>query len=337
MLGIDEAETIVTEYMKYQNYSITSIESIIGTLKRFRKYLKEEKRPKDLREIKEKDLYDFIEYSKRISKRGLGKTGQNDYIGHMKKVFKILTEEEKILINPFQDVPYIRNPQSIRDKILTEEEIRELLASIDESQFTGIRNKVVLSILYGSGLRSRELMNLEVEDFIKDEKLLLVRQGKGRKDRLVPLGKSLFNLLLYYVEKTRPRLVRKKKVKYLLTNVKGGKMTQDCLKSIIREVKKNTGFKKKLHPHMLRHTFATHLLNNGADIREVQLLLGHASLKATEIYLNLTTNHLKEVYTKYHPLENELYFDVYGREGYILNEGFAAGIKLLDKKTLTKT
>ena len=88
---------------------------------------------------------------------------------------------------------------------------------------------------------------------------------------------------------------------------------------------------------MFRHTFATHLLNNGADIREVQLLLGHSSLKATEIYLNLTTNHLKDVYIKFHPLENELYFDVYGREGYIFKEGFKKGINLLSKKNLTNS
>ena len=332
MLKADEVKLIITDYMKYQNYSPKTIDHHVLVLNLFNRYLTAKRKSKDFREVKEADLFSFIEYSKITSKRGIGKICQNGYIGSMKTIFKILAEEEKILFNPFGDIPFIKVVHSIRDKILTEDEINTLLTGFDESKLIGVRDKAVISILYGTGIRASELFNLEIQDFIKDEKLLFIRQGKGKKDRVLPLGETIFLNLLYYLEKVRPKLIRKKAVRYIFTKRNLKKLDGDALDAIIIRARKKAEFKKNINPHMFRHTFATHLLNNGADIREVQLLLGHANLKATEIYLNLTTNHLKDVYVKFHPLENELYFDVYGRESYIFKEGFKTGINLLSKK-----
>ena len=337
MLKTNKVKLIITEYMKYQNYSPVTIEHHVLALNLFNRYLVAERKSKDFREVKECDLFSFIEYCKIISKRGLGKTGQNNYTGSMKTIFKILSNEDAILINPFGDIPYLKNPHTICDKILTEEEINILLSGIDCSKLIGVRDKAILELLYGTGLRSSELFNLEIQDFIKDEKLLFIRQGKGKKDRILPFGESTFATLLYYIQKVRPKLVRKKAVRYIFTKRNLKKLDTDALQLIIKNARKQSNFKKWINPHMFRHTFATHLLNNGADIREVQLLPGHSSLKSTEIYLNLTTNHLKDVYLAYHPFENELYFDVYGRESYIFKEGFEIGISILSKKQLTET
>jgi len=332
MLKSDEVKLIITDYMKYQNYSVRTIEHHVLVLNLFNRYLTAKKKSKDFRDVKEADLYNFIEYHRENSKRGLGKIAQNHYIGGMKTIFKILYKEEKILINPFGDIPYIKNVRSIRDKILTEEEINIILSGVDCSKLIGVRDKMILELFYGTGLRASELFNLELNDFNKDEKFIFIRQGKGKKDRIIPLGENVFTNLLDYIEKIRPKLVIKKAVKYIFVKSNLKKLDGDVLKVIFKRARINSNFKKYIHPHMLRHTFATHLLNNGADIREVQLLLGHSNLKATEIYLNLTTNHLKEVYVKYHPLENELYFDVYGRECYIFEKDFSVGINLLSKK-----
>jgi integrase/recombinase XerD len=113
------------------------------------------------------------------------------------------------------------------------------------------------------------------------------------------------------------------------------KIDSTSLSRIIRRAEKIIGLRKRINPHMIRHTFATHLLKGGADIREVQLLLGHESIGSTEIYLNLSSSHLKKAYEKYHPLENELFFDVFGRERHIFENDFPVGIKMIVKKELT--
>ena len=336
MLGAEEVKLIVIDYLKYRNYSPLTINHHLLTLNRFSRFLRENQKSGDFRDVREADLFSFLEYCKERSKRGLGKQGQNGYIGSLKGIFKILVLEEKVLFNPFGDVPYIKTVSKIRDKILTEEEIHGLLEGCGESTLTEIRDKAVLSLLYGTGIRANELFNLEIQDFIKDEKFLFIRQGKGKKDRVVPLGERGFLTLGYYIEKVRPKLLEKKRVKYLFVKKNLKKLDHDALEVILKNVEKRSGTKKSIRAHMLRHTFSTHLLNNGADIREVQLLLGHSDLKATEVYLNFTTKHLKDIYVKYHPLENELYFDVYGRENYIFKDDFPAGIELLGKKNLIK-
>lgn len=335
-LTCDIVEVIAIDYLKYNNYADGTIEIMKKVLRYFNRYLLNMTGIKDYRDVKEVYYYGFIKYVKKNSKKKeLSKETLKGYSGVLRQIFKILDEEEKILVNPFGDVEAIKSPKNIRDKILTEEEMRLLLNSIDIDTPIGFRDRAILELLYGTGIRARELFNLELQDFIKDEKMIFIHQGKGRKDRILPLGHNTYDCLLKYVERIRPRLVSRKNIKNIFVNTELKKLNNDNLKIILKRAILKAGFKKGVCPHMIRHTFSTHLLNNGADIREVQVLLGHSSLKATEVYLNLTSYHLKKYYEKYHPLENEIYFDVCSRESYIFNEEFKEGIKPMSKKTLT--
>ena len=160
--------------------------------------------------------------------------------------------------------------------------------------------------------------------------MLFIRNGKGKKDRVLPLGETAVRYLSEYIKKIRPKKaiqpIRKYRTGKLFLGNFGKALSTGGLSGIIRKIKEVQGFTKQIYPHIIRHSFATHLLNAGADIREVQLLLGHTSLDSTQIYLNLSTAYLKEIYRKYHPLENELYFDVLSRESYVFEW------KLVDKK-----
>jgi integrase/recombinase XerD len=305
--------------MKYLNYAESSIDETLWVLKRFDNYLRLNGL-KDYREVSEKDYYGYMEYAGKIAKHGIRDNTLNTYGVRLKRVFIILEEEEKILINPFADIEILKERRNIRDMVLSETEMREVLESIDINDPHGFRNRTIFEVLYGTGIRAREIINLELRDFLKEEKMLFIRNGKGKKDRIIPLGPSVIEYLTKYLKYTRRKFVKKgRRAEYIFLSQRGGKITTDGLEAIFTAVRKNCPVQKHFSPHVIRHSFATHLINAGADIRDVQMLLGHAMIKSTEVYLNLATAHLKEVYEKYHPLENELFFDVYGRESYVLN------------------
>jgi site-specific recombinase XerD len=328
--------SVVSERMKLRNYAESSIRSISEIFSYFNEYMTKAKlkgKPVDYRDVSEPDFYAFLEYwERRASKKskGIKKETLKDYGFHIRRVFAILEEEEKIIQNPFNDVEISKARRTIRDKIFTVKEMEEILESIDTGSLLGMRDRVIFETLYATGIRARELYNLEVSDFFKEDKMLFIRNGKGKKDRIVPLGNTILEYLNLWLKKYRPGFVNRRKekqsgAKYLFLNIYGGQINGDSLNVIFKKVRKKFQETpsdiniRKLSPHVLRHTFATHLIEAGADIREVQLLLGHRSIKATEIYLNFTTAHLKEVYEKNHPLENELYFDVNEREKYIFD------------------
>jgi integrase/recombinase XerD len=320
--------TVCGEYMKFRNYAKSSIQVVALTLRFFNEYMTKQKKEKDYREVDEGDFYAFLEYWEKRSV-GIKKETLNGYGMNLKRAFAILEEEEKIMQNPFSEIETVKISRTIRDKIFTVKEMEEILNSIDTTSPMGFRDRTIFETLYGTGIRARELANLDLADFLKEDKMIFIRNGKGKKDRIVPLGNTAFNYITEWIKAHRPKYVRRSMekrshIKHLFLNSYGGPVNQDVLKSIIRRIKDNMPPEKgvditKLCAHVLRHTYATHLIEAGADIREVQLLLGHKSIDATEIYLNFTTAHLKDVYEKFHPLENELFFDAVARESYILD------------------
>lgn len=324
-LNYDVVRTVVMEQMKYGNYSERTIETVLKGLKLFNVYL-EKRKINDYRDVKQAEYYDFLEHSREVSKRDMKKTTLSSYGGMLRKIFSILEEEDKILVNPFNNVDRVKFQSTIRDSVLTEKEMKDLLDSIGTETPLGFRDRTIFETLYGTGIRARELCGLETGDFLKEEKMLFIRNGKGRKDRILPVGNNTYEYLTRYIREARPEFLSRRNkayAKYLFLNANGKKLAESCLREILKRAVKNyTGLNRleigNFSPHTVRHTFATHLIKAGADIREVQLLLGHSSIKSTEVYLNLSTAHLKEAYEKYHPLENELYFDAYEREKYIL-------------------
>ncbi len=331
-LTFEAVKTIVTEVLTSRNYSPSSIESMLRILKRFNDYL-ESRKMIDFREVRESDIYGFMEYLETNSKKGIKKETVQKSAMAMKRVFQLLEREDKILQNPFGDIEMKGKRHNIRDKVLSEKEMRDFIDAVPVdnpgTHPLDFRNRTILEVLYGTGIRARELCNLEVTDVFIDEKMLFIRNGKGKKDRVLPLGETALKYLAEYIRKIRPKKaiqpIRKYRTGKLFLGNFGKALTTGGLSGIIRKIKVEQGFTKTIYPHIIRHSFATHLLNAGADIREVQLLLGHTSLDSTQIYLNLSTAYLKEVYRKYHPLENELYFDVLSRENHIFEW------KLVDK------
>jgi len=165
----------------------------------------------------------------------------------------------------------------------------------------GIRDRAILETLYATGIRVSELVNLKQANLMVDEELILV-YGKGSKERLIPIGKSARHWISQYQKNARPFYAKKQKsLDVLFLNVRGTKMTRQAIWNIIRGYASAAGIKKEVHPHTLRHSFATHLLEGGADLRAVQEMLGHADISTTQIYTHIDREYLKEVHRTFHP------------------------------------
>ena len=185
--------------------------------------------------------------------------------------------------------------------VLGIKEIDQLLGAIDLSHAQGYRNLTILESLYGSGLRVSELINLKISDLNFDENLLLIT-GKGNKQRLVPLGGVCKQKLKVYLEEVRIHVpVKKEYQDIVFLNQHGRQLTRAMIFTIVRQTAANAGMEKKISPHTFRHSFATHLLENGADLRSIQLMMGHENITTTEVYMHLDTEHLSKSLQAFHP------------------------------------
>ncbi|KPC99385.1 Tyrosine recombinase XerD [Geobacillus sp. BCO2] len=199
---------------------------------------------------------------------------------------------------------HIETPQFERTlpKVLSVEEVEALLAAPQVSTPFGLRDKAMLELLYATGMRVSELVQLNLSDVHLT--MGFVRcYGKGRKERIVPIGRMAIEALAHYLEHGRPQLVnpRRRATEALFLNHYGQRLTRQGFWKILKRLAKEAGIEKELTPHTLRHSFATHLLENGADLRAVQELLGHADISTTQMYTHVTKTRLKDVYKQYHP------------------------------------
>ncbi|GGE38051.1 tyrosine recombinase XerD [Pullulanibacillus camelliae] len=185
-------------------------------------------------------------------------------------------------------------------KILSTQEVERLLEGPDQETPTGLRDKAILEVLYATGIRVSELVHLNNEDMHLTMGFLRCL-GKGNKERIVPLGGHAVRAVEVYLAEAKPRLVKKKDNEALFVNHRGQRLTRQGFWKILKRLALETGIHKPITPHTLRHSFATHLLENGADLRAVQEMLGHADISTTEIYTHVTKHRLKDVYATYHP------------------------------------
>lgn len=223
-------------------------------------------------------------------------------ISSLRSFYSFLGREELVKENPFLDVEL---PKQIKKlpKFIYPEEIDSLLNSINTSKPIGKRDKLILEFLYGTGVRVGELCNIKVKDIDFYQDLVLIH-GKGSKDRFVPIHKLLSKELKDYILTTRNEFLKRshnQEFDGLLLNFKGTSLTTRGVRLIIKRIIDNSEETFSLSPHKLRHSFATHLLDNGADLRSVQELLGHSSLSSTQIYTNVTKEKLKDSYMNAHP------------------------------------
>ena len=217
----------------------------------------------------------------------------------IKSFYSFLFENNIIKNNSAQ---LIENPKKRRKlpTIITENEVMKLLESPDEKTYKGLRDKCILELLYSSGLRISELLTIKINQISKEKKFLKIK-GKGNKERLVPIGSSAMNLLIVYLDTYRSNIKINDNIDILFVNENGSIISRQACWEMIQKYASISLINKKISPHNLRHAFATHLLNNGADLRTVQMLLGHASLSTTQIYTHIAKERLVKFHQKYHP------------------------------------
>lgn len=224
-------------------------------------------------------------------------------ISALKSFFNYLLFEGEIHSSPLNDIesPKIENKLP---EVLTEDEIKRLISSVNIDSEFGQRNKTIIEVLYGTGIRVSELIELKLSNIFFKENILKVT-GKGNKERFVPLGKIALIEIKKYLNDRDKLKINSKFSDILFLNRYGRQLTRSMIFKVINDSSKNAEIDKKISPHTLRHSYATHLLKNGADLRTIQLILGHESITTTEIYTHLDTFHLEDVLKKYHPRENK--------------------------------
>ncbi len=222
-------------------------------------------------------------------------------ISSVRSFYKFLMQEEVVETSPFTAVSINKIEKSLPE-FLFDEQVAKMIASIDLSDELGIRNRLIVELLYGCGMRVSELCTLNIRDFNESNGLVLIN-GKGGKQRYVPYGKQVKLALRDYLMNSRNKLLAKSKVatSKLILNHRGTSLTERGVREILIRVSNQSGLIKKIYPHMLRHSFATTLINNGADLRSVQELLGHVNVETTGIYTHVTKSKLLEVYKNNHP------------------------------------
>ncbi len=205
--------------------------------------------------------------------------------------------------NPFNEIKNPKKPLNLLE-VLDENDVNNFLNSIPYSSKLQLRDRAMFELIYSSGLRVSEIVNLKLND-IDYENSMIRFVGKGNKERIVPIGKTSQGFLLSYIKAARPKIhplnVNKKTNEYIFLNKNGNKLTRQGFWKILKNYEKKINPEKKMYPHLFRHSFATHLLQNGADLRLVQELLGHSSISTTQIYTNINKNFIKESFFKNHP------------------------------------
>ncbi|MDO8312865.1 MAG: site-specific tyrosine recombinase XerD, partial [Sideroxyarcus sp.] len=226
-------------------------------------------------------------------------TSTSRAISSLKRLFRYLLRQNKIAADPTLQIATPKLPRSL-PKSLTEEDVELLLNAPDVQIPLGMRDRTMLEVLYASGLRVSELVGLSVAQVSLDMGVTRV-MGKGSKERLVPLGEEALDWVKRYLAEVRPVLLAGQLTDALFVTQRGEGMTRQMFWYLIKKHAKHGGLQKPLSPHTLRHAFATHLLNHGADLRVVQMLLGHSDISTTQIYTHVARERLKALHAQHHP------------------------------------
>jgi integrase/recombinase XerD len=285
-------------YLKLeQSLSKNSIEAYLADVEKLIQFLDITHRDKSPLEVNTADIKDFLEW---INNLGMLASSQARIISGLKGFFKYLVMEDLISASP---CALIESPKTIRKlpDVLTLSEINQLIDALDLSKPENIRNKAMLEVMYGSGLRVSELVNLRLSNYFAEVEFLKIT-GKGNKERLVPIGSSAIKYLEIYLTTIRNSLkILPGNEDFVFLNRRGTKLSRVMVFMIIKDLANKIGLTKTISPHTFRHSFATHLIEGGADLRAIQEMLGHESITTTEIYTHLDRDFLKQTITQFHP------------------------------------
>ena len=285
-------------YLKLEKaLSNNTLQAYVDDVEKLRQFLAIREISIPPQRVDTKLIHEFINW---IHEMGFLASSQARIISGLKNFYKYLIEEELISENPFRliDTPKIRRKLPV---VLSTQEIENMMAQIDRTKPEGERNKTIIEILYSCGLRVSELVNLEIANiYFKDEFVRVI--GKGNKERLIPIGSVALNQAqIYYDSVRRLQDAQAGNSQYFFLNRRGKKLTRVMIFTIIKDLAAKAQIAKTISPHTFRHSFATHLVEGGADLRAVQDMLGHESITTTEIYTHLDRTHLRSVLEKYHP------------------------------------
>ncbi len=273
-----------------KKYSENTIKTYRYALKNFKNYIK-----KDYLKITKKDIVSYLEYEQKSGKEAKS-------IAHsltvIRNFYKYLEIEQIIKNNPTDNITMPKIKKTLPD-ILTEKQVNDIL-DIKLCDKYSYRNKAMLELVYSAGLRESELINLKVYDVNINNATIRVL-GKGSKERIIPIGDYALKALEIYLNEYRSQLLKGKENDYLFLNSRGNKMSRQAFFKIVKQIASEKGIKNNISPHTLRHSFATHMLEHGADLRSIQELLGHSNIRTTEIYTHLNNKLKSDNYHEFHP------------------------------------
>ena len=293
-------EMFLKEYLAHikleKNLSKNTVSSYKNDITAFISYLKS-RGIEDPSIISSNDIGGFF---KTLNELGLSGSSSARYFSSLKGFFLYLLKNNYIIKNPIEKITAPKIAKRLPG-VLDVNEIDKILSTPDVKEKLGLRDKAILELFYACGTRVSELIDLKVNDLFFDDEIIRVF-GKGSKERLVPIGSSAIRWVKEYLKKSRPLLMKKSKSENnLFLNSRGSKFSRMGVWKIIDRYVKEAGIEKEVHPHTFRHSFATHLLEGGADLRAVQEMLGHADISTTQIYTHVDRDYIKQIHKQYHP------------------------------------
>lgn len=284
-------------YLKLErSLSSNSIEAYLNDVQKLFQYFESISKAPQVKDITAADLKLFISW---INELGMLPSTQARVVSGIKSFFGFLLLEQLITEDPSALLETPRLSRKLPD-VLNIEEINGLIAAIDAAKPEGMRNKAILEVLYSCGLRVTELINLRISNVFPSAEFIKVI-GKGNKERIVPIGQSALKYIKIYLEESRVHVpVQKGYEDFIFLNRRGSGLSRISVFTLIKDLALKSGLKKSISPHTFRHSFATHLIEGGADLRAVQEMLGHSSITTTEIYTHLDRDYLKGIITEFH-------------------------------------
>ena len=275
--------------------SRNTLESYRRDLKQFQAWL-EKLHGRDLLAASHADLLSYLAHKVAAKAKA---TSTSRLLSSLKRFYQYVLRQKKIAADPSLNIDSPKLPRGL-PKTLTEEDVEKLLAAPDTDDALGMRDRTMLEVLYASGLRVSELVTLKVAQVSLDMGVVRI-MGKGSKERLVPLGEEALVWVRRYTSEARAVILGRRSSDALFVTARAGAMTRQSFWHLLKRHALHAGLRKAISPHTLRHAFATHLLNHGADLRVVQMLLGHSDISTTQIYTHVARERLKQLHAKHHP------------------------------------
>jgi integrase/recombinase XerD len=277
--------------------SANSIEAYLNDVDKLAQYYEAKHHAFVIKDIKDNDLYAFVSW---LSELGMLPNSQARVISGLKSFFGFLMLEGLIEVDPSSQLEAPKLSRKLPD-VLNVTEINDLISAIDASKPEGMRSKAIIEVLYGCGLRVTELITLRISDLYASQGYIKVT-GKGNKERIVPIGETALKFIDIYLDQIRAHQnIKKGNEDYIFLNRLGTRLSRISVFTMIKALAAEIGLKKSISPHTFRHSFATHLIEGGADLRAVQEMLGHSSITTTEVYTHLDRDYLRGIITEFHP------------------------------------